>query len=538
MSFNLQYLLPKKIYRQVFFSFLLALILIISIVALITNLSNQSGNAEKFQLQAITVAHNIRLYDEILTMSARMSAFTGNTDWDERYQYHVIRLDEQLAKAVSLYPEASEIINSISEANLRLVSDEEKAMSLANEGRLSEAQVLLLSPAYEKNKAIYQTGLNALITQLEEEQQKQQKESHELFFITIFAFLILLTALGFILWKMMNVLILRLEIENTLALVAKKLLIPVPETIDEDISWTLNLIAEKAEADYAFFVLKRTGKHTAVISEWGLPDSHEHDNSQYNQIAEAVARLEPNENSSDIFSPSATLLNMGLSQIIGQSQSDGNRHCYQLCLLNPRYKEFNWSQKESNVLSQIIDVITRALDSIDKIRQLRLLAERDCLTNLLNRRKYMEILKQEWQRYTRFHTSCAIMMLDIDHFKNVNDTFGHTAGDLVLAEVTSVMQQTVRHIDTVGRVGGEEFSILLPGVDREEGNIIAERIREKIQATRIETGENTIQVTISIGITMFDCHDENGTVALSRADKALYKAKENGRNQVICDYRQ
>lgn len=532
MPLSLQYLLPKKIYQQVAGSFALVFILILCIIALSSYLVYESEYAEDFQIRTINAAHSIHYYDEVLTMSARMAAFTGNRAWNERYQRHVNKLDQQLKEAVALYPKAASIIQSISETNVRLVEAEEKALDLAARGELDEAKALLFNPGYEENKAIYMTGLTALIQQLEGEQHKHQKAFHRLFFITAVVFVVLLAALGFIIWKIINVLIQRLEIENALAMVARRLQMPDEETIDQDIRWILSTIANKAEADYVFLIKKRSSKHAAVISEWGINNSDECDQSQYNDIIAAISQTNSATDSAAVLRLSDVLQSKGVRYLIGDMVSNGNREYYQLCIVNPKGKEFSWDKRDAAILSWFTEIIVTATGVIEKNQKLQLLAERDCLTNLLTRRKYMQLLQQQWERFHYLQTSCAVMMLDIDLFKHVNDTFGHAAGDHVLAEISAIMQYAVRDIDITGRIGGEEFSILLPGTDIDEGIIIAERIRTKIEETAINIGDQTIHITMSIGITLFCPQDKSGTTALNRADKALYQAKQGGRNQV------
>lgn len=533
MPLPLRKLLPKKIYRQVFFSFLLVCILILSIVGLTTNLANQSVNSEAFQTRITTTTHLIQYYDEVLTMSARMSAFTGDTNWNRRYRHHVTMLDEQLKEVVIIYPKSRIIIQRISTANDQLVQAEENALVLSAKGQLHEAQTLLFNPDYEENKKIYMAGIKELISQLNNQQIQNQKDFYNLFFLTILAFIILLGLLGFIIWKMIYVLIQHIELENMLAVITKKLQAPHNETIDEDIRWSLKLFAHKARADYIFLIKKRKGKYTSIISEWGITTTPQCDEVHYNKIANLAANIEVSEDHTDTTEPSDEFKELGLVNILCQTKSTDTREYFQLCLINPKKKELNWDKKDASILSWFTDIIIRALDAIDKTHKLQLLAERDSLTNLLNRRKFIEILTQEWDQYCRYQTPYILMMLDIDHFKDVNDTYGHAAGDHVLADIAAIMKHCVRAVDVIGRLGGEEFSILLPGTDIKEAFIIADRIREQIQTAAIFTEGKIINTTISIGITLFTNQDKSSTEVLSRADKALYQAKQSGRNKVV-----
>ncbi|MYL23124.1 diguanylate cyclase [Halomonas alkaliantarctica] len=165
--------------------------------------------------------------------------------------------------------------------------------------------------------------------------------------------------------------------------------------------------------------------------------------------------------------------------------------------------------------------------------QLRTLAMRDPLTGLFNRRSFMETMDSEYGRVKRhddYHTS--ILMLDIDHFKQVNDTYGHAAGDEILKHFARTISDTLRENDVFGRLGGEEFAILLPDTEREGSAYVAEKVRAAIAAMRVQAAGETISITTSVGIAMLSANDKRPDGALARADAALYHAKQHGRNRV------
>lgn len=169
-------------------------------------------------------------------------------------------------------------------------------------------------------------------------------------------------------------------------------------------------------------------------------------------------------------------------------------------------------------------------DSYQKIKQQ---AHEDYLTGLANRRYFLELAEQEVSRSIRYSSSLAVCMLDIDFFKNVNDTYGHKVGDIVLKKLSSLFRESLRSVDICGRIGGEEFAILLPETDSKHAFDVAERIRQLVENTKI-TLENgpPLKFTVSIGIAMFDDKDTNIDILLSSADNALYQAKRSGRNKV------
>jgi len=169
-----------------------------------------------------------------------------------------------------------------------------------------------------------------------------------------------------------------------------------------------------------------------------------------------------------------------------------------------------------------------------KQRELERLTRLDGLTGLFNRNTFVELTRRELDRAQRQGSSTTILLLDLDHFKRVNDTWGHPAGDAVLRHVATLASSTVRSTDLVGRLGGEEFIVLLPNTSAEAGRKLAEKLRHRIEAHPVSWEKLTIPATVSIGLA--------GTTALEKrdfdnlytdADKALYIAKQRGRNRVV-----
>jgi len=159
------------------------------------------------------------------------------------------------------------------------------------------------------------------------------------------------------------------------------------------------------------------------------------------------------------------------------------------------------------------------------------LATTDELTGLCNRRHFLAILEQECRRASRTGADLALAMLDLDHFKRVNDTYGHTFGDRVLAEAASIMRQVARTTDTVARYGGEEFMILMPETSADEARHAAERIRTRIAYRSVSEGTQEVGITASVGISARkDGGPGDPDDLIRRADEALYAAKQAGRN--------
>lgn len=160
------------------------------------------------------------------------------------------------------------------------------------------------------------------------------------------------------------------------------------------------------------------------------------------------------------------------------------------------------------------------------------LATTDSLTGMANRRHFLEQLDRELAHIKRFGKPASFLMVDIDHFKNVNDTYGHATGDSVLKHFAQLAKLRLRSVDLFGRLGGEEFGILLPGTPAAGALLFAERFRQFVAETPAQSGAGPITFTISIGVAEFDPDDAAADSILARADDALYRAKEGGRNRV------
>lgn len=165
--------------------------------------------------------------------------------------------------------------------------------------------------------------------------------------------------------------------------------------------------------------------------------------------------------------------------------------------------------------------------------ELRHKARHDSLTGLLNRRAMEEVIETQMQRGRRTGETHSLLMLDLDHFKAINDCFGHSAGDLVLQHAATVIQSNVRKIDHVGRVGGEEFLVLMPGAALDTARHAAERLREHLATDLLQFQGSHVKLSVSVGIAQWNAPAEDLSRLLIRVDAALYQAKALGRNRVV-----
>ncbi|MGA8849870.1 MAG: diguanylate cyclase [Dehalococcoidia bacterium] len=188
--------------------------------------------------------------------------------------------------------------------------------------------------------------------------------------------------------------------------------------------------------------------------------------------------------------------------------------------------------KLRNTIDVALDKWTRLQQAMADKEKLEKLANFDSLTGLYNRRAILGKLHELINRANRYKEDFSLSMLDIDHFKRVNDSYGHLTGDEVLEKIATLIRQNIRDTDIVGRYGGEEFVIVLPKTDLSSSWVVAERLRTIIEKAEMkDSAGNVFTITVSQGLSGWE-RDEDAYSLISRADEALYKAKEKGRNRV------
>lgn len=195
-----------------------------------------------------------------------------------------------------------------------------------------------------------------------------------------------------------------------------------------------------------------------------------------------------------------------------------------LCVIDRKPRQF--SPEQVNIL---IDLAHLVVDELE----LRRWATRDSLTGAMSRRFFLIEVDREFERTKRYGNPLSSIAVDIDHFKLVNDTYGHAAGDHVLKELSAYCRQQLRSVDLFGRLGGEEFAIALPETAATQAMLVAEKLRAGVEQLDIRHGDTRIKITASFGISVCVASDPNFKAALDRADTALYSAKTTGRNRSI-----
>jgi diguanylate cyclase (GGDEF) domain len=200
-------------------------------------------------------------------------------------------------------------------------------------------------------------------------------------------------------------------------------------------------------------------------------------------------------------------------------------------LSRPSKKPF--TADELRFLEAVANQTALALERVKLIAFLENLSITDALTGIANRRHFEWRLSEEIERARRYKYPLSALMLDLDHFKQVNDNYGHQIGDIVLQQVAQRLRRILRRTDFLARYGGEEFIVLAPQTPADRALILAERLRQVIAESPIPVADNLqIHITISIGVAVFPNHAQNESELIGAADAALYKAKQMGRNRV------
>ncbi|MCG3204800.1 MAG: hypothetical protein KCHDKBKB_01517 [Elusimicrobia bacterium] len=198
---------------------------------------------------------------------------------------------------------------------------------------------------------------------------------------------------------------------------------------------------------------------------------------------------------------------------------------------DPRSKEI-FTRDDLRLLEILANLASLAMDNCVLFHQVQQTALRDHLTGLLTNRAFQDQLEQSILEASRYNQPLSLVLVDVDHFKNINDTQGHQMGDLILQGLAHVLDRNVRDVDIIARYGGEEFALLLLHTPHREASLLAEQIRKDLEAQVFGGAGKNLSITASFGVATFPEDATSGQQLFRQADQRLYKAKSNGRNQV------
>ena len=186
------------------------------------------------------------------------------------------------------------------------------------------------------------------------------------------------------------------------------------------------------------------------------------------------------------------------------------------------------------IIYDVTDVAVSRIELESMNGRLRQLTKTDFLTQLFNRGHWEENLIQEFRRLKRYNHKSTLLMCDIDHFKRINDTYGHAAGDTVIQSIADAVRKNLRSTDIAGRYGGEEYAVLLVDTDMTQAAVLAERLRQSVEALQVSYNGQVLKVTLSLGLAQYDATMTEHRQWIEAADKGLYQSKAAGRNQLTC----
>jgi diguanylate cyclase (GGDEF)-like protein len=173
-------------------------------------------------------------------------------------------------------------------------------------------------------------------------------------------------------------------------------------------------------------------------------------------------------------------------------------------------------------------------DIVRNAQELERLATTDGMTGIYNRRHFLTLADREWSRAKRYRRPLSLLMIDIDFFKAINDTYGHQVGDRMISHMAGLARDCKRDTDVLARIGGEEFALLLPETTLDQANIVAERLRCEVAGRPLGAADMFVAATVSIGVAAADTSTVEFLQLMKAADQALYEAKRAGRNRVMC----
>jgi diguanylate cyclase (GGDEF)-like protein len=532
---------------------LLLVLLFAVLTTLVTSNNYFQGRSLAVNVRAERIVRNIeriRFYDEVLTGSARLAAATGDAAYERRYHSSAPQLDAVIADTLRIAhsAEASAAIASTSDANQALVAMEERSFKLGRGGHRRAALALLDSPRYRRQKEIYAAGSNRAEGVFRAVVRRDTAEVRRYRPLALG-----IGILGGAMLLVAGVVILRLARERER--LGLEHVVSTRQEADRRAAEVEYFETQHAFSDILQVTRKESEANTLIKRhlEQAIPGAsvtvtnRNNSDNRLEVMTELPADSPLHETFAGAEPASCAAVRLGRAH---ERAAEGTSllEC-QLCGGLPGRSLCTPSLVGGEVIGSVLlerdrpiaeDVRRRVQESVAQaapvlanLRNLSLAEARamtDKLTGLANRRSIEDTLKRMAAQSARALTPLAAIMLDLDHFKQVNDVHGHDCGDEVLAAVGAAITGCLRESDFAGRYGGEEFLILLPESDHEGALVTAERLRTTIARLRIP--QENLTITASLGLSVMPEDAVTGADLLRCADRALYAAKRGGRNRV------
>lgn len=497
---------------------LVAFILIVSVLSMD---DYRTGMMEEVDITGIT--ESIRYYDEVLTMSANMAVLTGDARWEARYHGFIPLLDQSIQEAASHFASNEDHVVAIRGSNQDLIAMEEEAFYLIQAGKKDAAEALLFGTGYQEAKKTYSDNLTALTLHLKEHREEIRTNLERALFTTEAILLLLVLSVIGTLIAGFRAMANRFLGEKLTADISGRLLSSSNEETDHNIHWVLDRLVADAKGSHATLV--RRGQE-GMKERWDSNDSWMDDDSL--PLLE-LAEYEPGS----VESRKIALKDDSGSRLIAWviTETITTQDLLQLVLYVPKGRH-SYTTTYRYILKSITEMLAQAIRQRLHEDQLYSLATQDALTGRSNRRHFLEILEREFNQHHRNGQPLTFLMLDLDLFKTINDTYGHGVGDLVIRKFAETTEECLRESDVLGRLGGEEFGVCLPNTTLDGAQEVAERIRIAVEHCGARFEDRAIHCTVSIGISSLTPEDRKKEELLKRGDQALYAAKAGGRNRV------
>jgi diguanylate cyclase (GGDEF)-like protein len=484
------------------------------------------------QVEFKTMISLLKDYDETLTNAAIIYTLSNDTTYLDTYRTTVPLLDDLIQQTLNMFPKIRNQLIILNEANTRLFEFEQEAFSLVQANQSEEAFQIFKHPSYLSNKTQYANQLSLITSYL-----KEVATSYHQRFISIFIASFLIFALFFVVLLIALVcgnhwISRQYKYQKYIGEIAECLITDKNESLDINMSCFLNIIAEIFDTDVAFVSMVKANQ---VMKHWiKNRDNHSKQLNKdlYKQIKEINADHQVIHINHESIQPDekAFMAKHNLRDLI-VCVSSFNLKMVFFGFANHK-KKLAISTTHQHLLTSILGLVKQTYHKMNYEDELFHLATTDSLTEIDNRRMLIEKVNKERKRHIRYNLSGSLLMIDLDLFKNINDTYGHSIGDKVLRHFADITKNCLREIDAFGRMGGEEFLVFLPNTSLEDSHVVAKRIQESLASHPYYVQTKTIFLTVSIGITQFHKNDNQLDDALNRSDQALYLAKQNGRNRI------
>lgn len=517
------------------YSKLVGIVLILFVLSLILSVQTFQSYSKGSQRinHLLEYANDVKYYDQVLTHDALVGSLTGDTYHALEYDQTVLRLDHTLNEILILEPKAQGLVDKINEANQKLIQLERKAFELSQSGNTLSASQIILSDLYAEYKMAYSLPLKELIDLLHEDFDQQFEFLQFNLYRSIVIIFVLLGNVVIVLAIVYYRSHRRTQLEHLISTISSRLLRMEENQPDEIYTTILNELSEAYSMDLVYLFLKddEGSQHfwtNTTIEKWTqlkvlryFIDAH--------PLGDTVVE------NHDLMTHQEAIRDFLNQQKIRRwirVNAIPKNHIVLEFGMSALYRDPQLKTEELSTLKNIAHLFGLSINQLLFTEVLYHQATTDTLTGIHNRRRFMERLDEEILRFHRFNQPFSIMMLDIDYFKRVNDTYGHSCGDEVLKDFAQLIHHCLRDVDILGRYGGEEFCVLLTNTNLEEAAIVAHRICQTIQSHEVYLNETLIQYTASIGLTEFNEGDTT-QILLDRVDQAMYHAKEQGRNRIV-----